>query len=109
MILDLSIWTLFDTTFSNDYDVLVAGKLIISCCIFAGVIYNIYLLISILNIMNIKFASRTKFSELMNQLDAYMKKKQFSIILQAKLRFFYKRKFRSTVYREDEILKTLSG
>lgn len=59
--------------------------------------------------MNTIHAPRTKFYEIMNQLDAYMQKKQFPIHLQKRLQFFYKKKFRKFYYREDEIMGSLSG
>lgn len=105
----MTIWVLFDTAFSSDYDVILSGKLIVSCCMLVGVSYNIYLLINVLNIMNTIHAPRTKFYEIMNQLDAYMQKKQFPIHLQKRLQFFYKKKFRKFYYREDEIMGSLSG
>lgn len=74
-----------------------------------GVAYNIYLLIQILNIMNTLQAPRTKYYEVMNQLDAYMQKKHFPSRLQNRLRFFYKKKFRGSYYREGEIQEILSG
>lgn len=78
-------------------------------CILVGLAYNVYILIQILNIMNTVHAPRTKYYEVMNQLDAYMQKKQFPIRLQKQLKFFYKKRFRKFYYQEDEILQNLSG
>lgn len=107
-ILDFVIWALFDTSFGSDIDVFIPGKMITSGCMIIGLGYNIYILIQILNIMNIVHTSRTKFYEVMNQLDAYMQKRQLPLYLQNRLKFFYKKKFRHSYYREDEILGTLS-
>ena len=74
-----------------------------------GVSFNIYLLIRVLNIMNITHAPKTKFYEIMNQLDAFMQKKQIPIPLQNRLKFFYKKKFKRIFYREGEIFEILSG
>lgn len=74
-----------------------------------GLAYNIYILIQILNIVKITHASRTKYYEIMNQLDAYMQMKQFPTNLQKRLKFFYTKKFRGTYFRESEILGILSG
>lgn len=108
-ILDFVIWALFDTSFQESSAFCVSEKLITSICILIGVGYNIYLLIQILNIMNTIHAPRTKYYEVMNQLDAYMLKKQFSIHLQNRLRFFYKKRFQKSYYREHEIMGILSG
>lgn len=73
-----------------------------------GVAYNIYILIQVLNIMNTIHEPRTKYYEVMNQLDAYMQMKQLPIHLQNRLKFFYKKKFRKFYYNEDEIMGSLS-
>lgn len=74
-----------------------------------GLAYNIYIFIQVLNIVTIIQASRTKYHEIMNQLDAYMHKKQFPRYLQNRLKYFYMKKFRHSYFREDEILEILSG
>jgi hypothetical protein len=108
-ILDFIIWAFFDTSFGSDTDVYIPGKLISAGCMFIGLAYNMYILVQILSIMNIIHASRTKYYEVMDQLNAYMKKKQFTLDLQQRLRFFYKKKFRKSYFKEDEILDILSG
>ena len=108
-ILDFIIWAFFDTSFGSDTDVYIPGKLISAGCMFVGLAYNIYILVQILSIMNIIHASRTKYYEVMDQLNAYMKKKQFPLDLQQRLKFFYKKKFRKSYFKEDEILDILSG
>lgn len=109
LLLELVIWSLFDTSFGSEIDIFIPGKIITSGCILVGLAYNIYILIEILNIMNTVHAPRTKFYEVMNQLDAYMQKKQFPIDLQKRLKFFYKKKFRKFYYQEEEIFNILSG
>lgn len=74
-----------------------------------GLAFNIYILIQILNIIKITHASKLKYYEVMNQLDAYMQMKQFPTHLQNRLKFFYMKKFRRTYFREKEILEILSG
>jgi hypothetical protein len=108
-ILEFILWTLFNTSFGTDMNVYIPGKIITSGCIFSGVVYNIYILIQILNIMNITHSTKIQYYEVMNQLDAYMAKKQFSMSLQQRLRFFYKKKFRRAYFEEDEIYEFLSG
>lgn len=108
-ILNFVIWAVFDTSFDSDMDVYIPGKMITAGCMFIGLAYNIYFLVQILNVMNTVHASRTKYYEIMNQLSAYMQKKQFPMHLQTKLRFFYKKKFRRSYFKEDEILGILSG
>lgn len=108
-ILDFIVWAFFDTSFGSDTDVYIPGKLISAGCMFVGLAYNIYLLVQILNIMNLIHATRTKYYEVMNQLNAYMQKKHFPMDLQQRLRFFYKKKFRKAYFKEDEILDILSG
>lgn len=108
-ILEVVIWALFDTSFNSDNDDYIPGKVIFAACVIIGIVYNIFLLIQILNVMNTIHAPRTKFYEVMNQLDAYMQKKQFPSHIQKRLRFFYRRKFRKCYYEEDEILGILSG
>ncbi|KAL7048835.1 hypothetical protein ACKWTF_003501 [Chironomus riparius] len=107
-ILDFIIWAFFDTSFGSDTDVYIPGKLISAGCMFIGLGYNLYILVQILSIMNIIHSSRTKYYEIMNQLNAYMKKRQFPMHLQQRLRFFYKKKFRKSYFKEDEILDILS-
>lgn len=107
-LLDFVIWALFDTSFGNDTEILIAGKIITSGCMLVGVAYNIYILIQVLNIMNTIHEPRTKYYEVMNQLDAYMQMKQLPIHLQNRLKFFYKKKFRKFYYNEDEIMGSLS-
>lgn len=108
-LLEFVIWSLFDTSFGSDVEAFIPGKVLTSGFMLVGLAYNVYILIHILNIINTIHAPRTKFYEVMNQLDAYMLKKQFSMHLQNRLRFFYKKKFRKFYYQEDEILKMLSG
>ena len=103
------IWVLFNTAYENDLTNYVPGKLLTVGCMIIGLSYNIYLFIQILNIMNIIHASRTKYREVMNQLDAYMQKKQFPEYLQRRLKYFYMKKFRQTYFKEDDILGILSG
>lgn len=108
-LLDFVIWALFDTSFGSDIEIYIPGKAMTTGCILVGLAYNVYILIQILNIMNTVHAPRTKYYEVMNQLDAYMQKKQFPIRLQKQLKFFYKKRFRKFYYQEDEILQNLSG
>jgi hypothetical protein len=106
---DYIIWILFHTAYGNDLSTFLPGKIITVGCMVIGLTYNIYILIQILNIVKITHASRTKYYEIMNQLDAYMQMKQFPTQLQNRLKFFYMKKFRGTYFREDEILGILSG
>lgn len=103
------IWILCHTAYGNDLSTFLPGKIITVGCMIIGLSYNVYILIQILNIVKITHASRTKYYEIMNQLDAYMQMKQFSSHLQERLKFFYMKKFRGTYFREDEILGILSG
>lgn len=105
---DFVIWALFDTSFGNELPDFIPGKFVTSGCMLVGLSYNIYILIQILNIMNTVHSSKTKYYEIMNQLDAYMLKKQFPMSLQHRLKFFYSKKFRKSYYKEDEILANLS-
>lgn len=106
---DYIIWILFNTSYGNDFSTFFPGKMITVGCMLIGLAYNVYILVEILNIVNIIHASRTKYFEVMNQLDAYMQKKQFPKHLQTRLKFFYMKKFRRTYFREEEILGILSG
>lgn len=108
-ILDYTIWTTFSTAFGNDLQQFKPGKIVNAWFIIMGVVYNIYILIRILNALNSVHAPRTKYYETMNQLDAFMQKKQLPILLQTRLKFFYRKKFQRFYYREDEILGFLSG
>lgn len=108
-ILEFIVWAFFDTSFGTDTDVYIPGKLISAGCMFIGLAYNIYLIVQILNIMNLIHATRTKYYEVMNQLNAFMQKKHFPMDLQQRLKFFYKKKFRKAYFKEDEILDILSG
>lgn len=108
-ILDFVIWALFGTSFSNDVEMFVPGKIISVIVMILGVAYNVYVTVQILNVLKTIHAPRTKYYEVMNQLDAYMKTKNFPKHLQDRLRFFYKKKFRGYFYREEEILEMLSG
>lgn len=92
----------------DDLDTFTPGKVIMTVCILLGVFYNIYLLIQILNIMNIVHEPKTKFYEAMNQLEAYMKMKQFPLHLQKRCKLFYRKKFRNSYYIENEIMEILS-
>lgn len=105
---EYAIWALFDTTFEEN-EMYFPGKILSSIFMIAGVVYNTCLLIQILNILNIMHAPRTKYHEVMNQLDAYMQKKKFPMHLQLRLKYFFKKKFRRFFYREDEIMEILSG
>lgn len=107
---DYIIWFLFNTS-SNEDDLssCVPGKIITVGCMIIGLAFNIYILIQILNIVSITRATRTKYYEVMNQLEAYMQKKQFPAFLQRRLKFFYMKKFRRAYFCEDEILGILSG
>ncbi|CAO1324147.1 unnamed protein product [Diamesa hyperborea] len=107
-LLNFVIWALFDTSFGDDVHDFIPGKFVTSGCMIVGLTYNIYILIQILNIMNTVHSSKTKYYEIMNQLDAYMMKKQFPMSLQQRLKFFYSKKFRKSYYKEDEILRNLS-
>lgn len=109
LVLDLVIWALFDTSFSSDLEMFIPGKAVTSICMIVGVAFNISLIVQILNITNTVHAPRMKYYGVMNQLDAYMKMKQFPLHLQKRLKFFYKKKFRQSYYREDEIMGILSG
>lgn len=108
-ILDNIVWALFDTTFNSEDEVYLPGKMVASVLMIIGLIFNTCLLILILNIFNIMHAPRTKYHEVMNQLDAYMLKKKFPMHLQLRLKYFFKKKFRKFYYREDEIMDILSG
>lgn len=66
-------------------------------------------MIQILNLTMTINAPKTKYYEVLNQLEAYMQKKQFPLHLQTRMKFFYEKKFRKFYYREDEILGILSG
>lgn len=106
---DHIIWILFNTAYGDDLTTFLPGKIITVGCMIIGLAYNIYIFIQILNIVSIIHASRTKYHEVMNQLDAYMQKKQFPEYLQRRLKYFYMKKFRHTYFREDDILGILSG
>lgn len=99
----------FHTAYENDLSTFLPGKTITVGCMILGLTFNIYMFIQILNIVKIAYASKAKFYEIMNQLDAYMQMKQFPTHLQNRLKFFYRRKFRGAYFREDEILGILSG
>lgn len=103
------IWVLFNTAYENELTTFVPGKIITVGCMIISLAYNIYIFIAILNIMNLIHASRTKYREVMNQLDAYMQKKQFPEYLQRRLKYFYTKKFRHSYFKEDDILGILSG
>lgn len=103
------IWVLFNTAYENELTTFVPGKIITVGCMIISLAYNIYIFIAILNIMNLIHASRTKYREVMNQLDAYMQKKQFPEYLQRRLKYFYAKKFRQSYFKEDDILGILSG
>lgn len=103
------IWVLFNTAYENELTTFVPGKIITVGCMIISLAYNIYIFIAILNIMNLIHASRTKYREVMNQLDAYMQKKQFPEYLQRRLKYFYTKKFRQSYFKEDDILGILSG
>jgi hypothetical protein len=107
--LNFIIWAIFGTSFGADFEIFIPGKVITAACMLVGFGYNIYCLISILSIMNIAYAPRTKYYEVINQLDAYMRKKQFPMHLQLRIKYFYKKKFRRSHYRERDILDFLSG
>lgn len=106
-ILEFVLWSLFDT--SNDLEKFSPAQINVSGFMIVGVAFNVYILIQILNVLNTIHAPRTKYFEIMNQLDAYMNKKQLPLHLQTRLKFFYKTRFRRFYYREDEILAFLSG
>lgn len=103
------IWVLFNTAYENELTTFMPGKIITVGCMIISLAYNIYIFIAILNIMNLIHASRTKYREVMNQLDAYMQKKQFPEYLQRRLKYFYTKKFRQSYFKEDDILGILSG
>jgi hypothetical protein len=106
---DCVVWILFDTSHNSDLSGFLPGKIITVGCMVIGLAYNVYILVQILSVISITHGSRTKYYEVMNQLDAYMQKKQFPRRLQRRLKFFYARKFRQTYFREIEILDFLSG
>ncbi|KAG5679446.1 hypothetical protein PVAND_009011 [Polypedilum vanderplanki] len=102
------IWALFDTSFSTEFEIYISGKIITAGCMIIAYLYNIYCLVVILNLVNIINAPKTKYYETINQLDAYMKKKQFPMYLQSRVKYFYMKKFKRAYYREQEILSFLS-
>lgn len=108
-ILEFACWAIFGTSFNSDIDSFIPGKLITAVWIIIGASTSIFILVQVLNLTMTIHCSRTKFYEVINQLEAYMLKKQFPLRLQKRLRFFYKKKFRKFYYREDEILGMLSG
>lgn len=61
VVLDVVVWALFDNAFDSELDVYIAGKVILSGCIIVGVAYNIYVLVQVLNIMNILRKPKTKY------------------------------------------------
>lgn len=107
--LEFVVWSVFDTSSGNELSNYKPAKILTAGFIITGVAFNVYILIQILNIMNTIHAPRTKFYEIMNQLEAYMQKKQLPIHLQKRLKFFYRMKFQNFYYREDEIFGILSG
>lgn len=109
MVLQIISWTIFNTSFQIQTHDLVEGKAIFATLIIIGVTFNVYLLIKVLSLMNIMNKPRMKYLEIFNQLDAYMRKRQFPIQLQNRLKFFFKKKFRRFYYEEDVIKKMLSG
>lgn len=109
LILEFACWAIFGTSFNSEIESFIQGKIIITVWIIIGVATSIYFLIQVLDLTLTIRAPRTKFYEVINQLDAYMLKKQLPLPLQKRLRFFYKKKFRNFFYREDEILGILSG
>ena len=109
LVLQIISWTIFNTSFQIRTRDLIEGKAIFSTLIIIGVTFNVYLLIKVLSLMNIMNKPRMKYLEIFNQLDAYMRKRQFPIQLQNRLKFFFKKKFRRFYYEEDVIKKMLSG
>lgn len=107
--MEFVIWSIFDTSYGNYLDGYARGKLLNASLMIVGAAFITYLLVQIINILNTIHAPRTKYYEIINQLDAYMNKKQLPLHLQKRLKFFYKKKFRRFYYREDEILGILSG
>ncbi|CRL08307.1 CLUMA_CG021395, isoform A [Clunio marinus] len=105
---EVVILALFGTVINVDFHNFTLGKFIISLCAIVGVTYNIYLLVEILNIIKTIQAPRSKYYEVINQLEAYMQKKQFPMRLQNRLKFFYEKNFRKSYYREDKIFEILS-
>lgn len=59
--------------------------------------------------MNTKTSAQRKYQEIINQVNGYMGFRQFPVKLQDRIRFFYKKKFMKTYFKEEAILETLSG
>lgn len=108
-IVDIVVWAVVGTSIDSDMVVYTPGKFLTAIIIFLGYSINVYVKVQILNTTNLTQSSHTKYYEIMNQLAAYMKKKQFPMHLQRRLKFFYKKKFRGSYFKEDEILGILSG
>jgi hypothetical protein len=103
------IWGFFNTSYKVDIDKSTTGKFVLSWLIFIGHMFNLYLLVKILLLLNTENKPNSDYLEFANQLKAYMRKKRFSMHLQASLKFFYQKKFRRSYYCEDKINKLLSG
>lgn len=72
-------------------------------------LYFHLILVQILHIMETQNASKRKYQEIVNQLNAYMGIKKFPLKLQRRLKYFYNKKFNKSYFQEKAILEALSS
>ncbi|XP_049871219.1 potassium/sodium hyperpolarization-activated cyclic nucleotide-gated channel 2-like [Pectinophora gossypiella] len=79
-----------------------------ACVILYGSGFMVYTLVLLLKIYVTKFKSTMRYQELMNQVEKYMRHKQFPLQMKTRVRDFYNYRYQERYFLEDIALDCLS-
>lgn len=103
-------WSMYGASLGSELDLFsMQGKLITSILMIFSYVFQIYLTVKIVNLIDIIIYSNIKYYEAINQVEAYMEKMQFPIHLRNRIKTFYAKKFRGNYFKEDSLMANLPG
>ncbi|XP_058446188.1 potassium/sodium hyperpolarization-activated cyclic nucleotide-gated channel 2-like [Malaya genurostris] len=85
------------------------AKSVVAVCIAVGISFYFYLILQIYKLITIMSSTKRKYAEMISQLQAYMKMKQFPVEMKNRLLYYYEKKFEKCYFAEEKILQTLSN
>lgn len=83
-------------------------QILCSIMMISGLFFFSFILSVTLRIVKSANASESKYDELINQLNEYMRNKNFPTLLRSRLLLYYENRFQKHYFKENAILSTLS-
>jgi hypothetical protein len=95
-------WMLFNTPYEHKRGWMIKFEVVLTIGGIVGFAFSIFIITQIFAIVGSAYASKMKYFQMMDQLDAYAQKKQIPLHVQERLKFCFQEKFRNDQFVNEK-------